>query len=590
MSLEDEAEEMLFQTAPDDGHHTGPANQQDHSRVIIHIDIDCFYAQVEMVSDPSLVSRPLGIQQKNIVVTCNYVARAVGVGKCMKVSEALAVCPELVLVNGEDLASYRKVSAAVHATLLTQSGCEVERLGLDENWLDVTRLVQDRLRQEGQEQEERLENLVGLDCSVAGCDCRARLVMGGVIAGELREKILAEHGLTVSAGVSFNKLLSKLSGGLNKPNNQTVLGPAGLSSVLRPEMAVTKIPGVGRRTGELLETEGLRTVGEVRAAPRSLLVRAGLGEEAARTVLGLSWGRDGSRVKMSGRVASIGLEDRFRAIQDKAGVKEKIVWLLGRLGELLAEDGRQATTLRVTLRDLQKDKEVKKFTKESRQCKVTPRLFILEAGSLKSSSVQELTDLSLSLVGKMINFSQPFHLTLLGIALTDFVEQMEAKGSIKRFFSPTKLQQNKEEKKTVPADIKDLSGERGSKESSELGKMFNNNPVVSKKRKLLFDHEREEKTPKIETNQRQRPQDIEEDVWNSIPSSVQEEILQEIPGAEPSPGPACPAGVDPGVFSQLPPDIQQELRDNSSRPRPTVKANRANIKSKNTIKNYFSVQ
>ena len=83
--------------------------------------------------------------------------------------------------------------------------------------------------------------------------------MGGIIAGELREKILAEdHRLTVSAGVSYNKLLSKLSGGLNKPNNQTVLGPAGLPSVLRTEMAVTRIPGIGRRTGEMLETEGLR--------------------------------------------------------------------------------------------------------------------------------------------------------------------------------------------------------------------------------------------------------------------------------------------------------------------------------------------
>ena len=82
--------------------------------------------------------------------------------------------------------------------------------------------------------------------------------MGGIIAGELREKILAEHRLTVSAGVSYNKLLSELSGGLNKPNNQTVLGPVGLSSVLRTEMAVTRIPGIGRRTGEMLQTEGLR--------------------------------------------------------------------------------------------------------------------------------------------------------------------------------------------------------------------------------------------------------------------------------------------------------------------------------------------
>ena len=294
---------------------------------------------------------------------------------------------------------------------------------------------------------------------------------------------------------------------------------------------------------------------------------------------------------MSGRAGSIGLEDRFRGIQDKAGVREKIVWLLGRLAELLAEDGRQATTLRVTLRDLQKDKETKRFHKESRQCKVSPRLFILEAGTLKSSSARELTDLALSLVGKMINFSQTFHLTLLGLALTDFVEQMEAKGSIKRFFSPTKLKQNKEEKTVVPSDIKDSSSEKERKEPTKEGKMFNNNPAVSKKRRVLFYDDREPKTQKIEIKQRQRPRDIDEDVWNSIPTDVQEEILQEIPATEPCSGPekdnpACPAGVDPVVFSQLPPEIQQELRDNK-RPRPTV---RTNIKTKNTIKNYFSAQ
>ena len=79
-------------------------------RTIIHIDVDCFYAQVEMLRDLSLALKPLGIQQKNIVVTCNYVARQRGVGKCQYITEAMKVCPDLVLVNGEDLARYRKVS------------------------------------------------------------------------------------------------------------------------------------------------------------------------------------------------------------------------------------------------------------------------------------------------------------------------------------------------------------------------------------------------------------------------------------------------------------------------------------------------
>ena len=76
--LDQEEDDALFQQTED-----------DHSRCIIHLDIDCFYAQVEMITDPSLVDKPLGIQQKNIVVTCNYIARTQGVTKCMYVSEAL---------------------------------------------------------------------------------------------------------------------------------------------------------------------------------------------------------------------------------------------------------------------------------------------------------------------------------------------------------------------------------------------------------------------------------------------------------------------------------------------------------------------
>ncbi len=124
-----------------------PSNQSatDHSRVIVHIDIDCFYAQVEMIRDPSLRDKPLGeklednvfaavfslfcgvlyrhteqtlcsycvilgIQQKYLLVTCNYVARNLGVQKMGSILEAKKVCPQLVIRNGEDLTNYRQMS------------------------------------------------------------------------------------------------------------------------------------------------------------------------------------------------------------------------------------------------------------------------------------------------------------------------------------------------------------------------------------------------------------------------------------------------------------------------------------------------
>jgi hypothetical protein len=122
------------------------SSRYGHKRTIIHIDIDCFYAQVEMILNPSLQTKPLGIQQKHIIVTCNYVARERGLAKLMRLSEAKKKCPDLVLVNGENLSKYRDYSKRVNS-LVQGITPNVERLGFDENFLDVTDLVEARLRE-----------------------------------------------------------------------------------------------------------------------------------------------------------------------------------------------------------------------------------------------------------------------------------------------------------------------------------------------------------------------------------------------------------------------------------------------------------
>ena len=140
----------------------------------------------------------------------------------------------------------------------------------------------------------------------------------------------------------------------------------------------------------------------------------------------------------------------------------------------------------------------------------------------------------------------------------------EAKESIKRFFSPTKL------------------GEAENKKVDD-GKTLNNNQIVRNKRKLCFDDERQQKTQKLDCKPRPCPKDIDEDVWNSIPIITQDEILREAGvSATPVRSHECPAGADPEVFSQLPPEIQQELKSHQ------VQVTRA--KKTNTIKNYFSVK
>lgn len=109
--------------------------QRDDSRIIIHFDYDCFYASVVENENPALKSVPLAIQQKQIVVTCNYEARRRGLRKLQLITDAKRICPEAVIVLGEDLTRFRDASKDLYNFLQVRiwSG-RAERLGFDEVW------------------------------------------------------------------------------------------------------------------------------------------------------------------------------------------------------------------------------------------------------------------------------------------------------------------------------------------------------------------------------------------------------------------------------------------------------------------------
>ncbi|CAH2296660.1 DNA polymerase iota isoform X4 [Pelobates cultripes] len=216
------------------------------SRVIIHIDMDCFYAQVEMIRNPHLKTKPLGVQQKNIVVTCNYEARSLGVHKLMLVREAKDKCPQLVLVSGEDLTHYREMSYKA-TELLEEFSTRVERLGFDENFIDVTELVDKKLH-------KLQQNDSNLEVSVSGHVynnqpvnledvTHLRLAAGSHIAADMRAALFARLSLTGCAGVASNKLFSKLVSGTFKPNQQTVLLPESSIHLMNSLGHVMKVPG-----------------------------------------------------------------------------------------------------------------------------------------------------------------------------------------------------------------------------------------------------------------------------------------------------------------------------------------------------------
>ena len=215
----------------------------DHKRVIIHIDIDCFYAQVEEILNPSLKNKPVGISQKNIVVTCNYIARSLGIKKLMYIKDAVKICPQMILCNGEDLLKYRKMSSEIHSVIQNYSN-KVEKLGMDENFIDVTHLI-DSYRNNNDDLKligHCMESVAITDrCT---CGCHDRLITGSIIANEIRNTLFSQLGITSCGGISYNKTLAKLVGSSHKPNQQTTLFPSAVLTFMKSLGDVRSIPGM----------------------------------------------------------------------------------------------------------------------------------------------------------------------------------------------------------------------------------------------------------------------------------------------------------------------------------------------------------
>ncbi|KAK3955489.1 hypothetical protein QBC32DRAFT_333278 [Pseudoneurospora amorphoporcata] len=270
-------------------HHPRKNLKTKHDdRIILHFDIDCFYAQVFENKTPSLKSLPLGIRQKSLLATCNYPARRLGVKKLMSIASALSICPELVIVDGQDLTPFRDVSKRLYTLLRSYSwNDKVERLGLDEVWMDVSDVVEynlDLLNWNDLEHswfcldKENPERGFAFDASgwagrvyghghhdyfggVEETDgepepLKTKLLLASHLAFYLRMKI-EEEGYTTACGISTNKLLAKLVGNMNKPRNQTTLlscGPDGEGTVRKfmGSHQLRKVPGIGGKTAAIL--------------------------------------------------------------------------------------------------------------------------------------------------------------------------------------------------------------------------------------------------------------------------------------------------------------------------------------------------
>jgi DNA polymerase iota len=250
-------------------------------------DYDCFYASVFEVEQPVLKTLPLAVQQKQIVVTCNYEARRRGLHKLQLIKEAKKVCPDVVIVLGEDLTKFRDASKDLYLFLRGFIwGERVEKLGFDEIFMDVTDMIAYNVallnpndlthsffhldRQDPTAGFEfdatNLHGPVYPDGDTAAdlapstesdpSQIRTRLLLASHLAGYLRGQLEDEKGYTATAGISTSKILAKLVGSVHKPNSQTTLLPPYTtvkngeeSNVLKflDQREIRAIPGIGSK-------------------------------------------------------------------------------------------------------------------------------------------------------------------------------------------------------------------------------------------------------------------------------------------------------------------------------------------------------
>ncbi len=248
-------------------------------RKIIHIDMDCFYAAVEMRDNPAYRHVPLAIGgsriERGVISTCNYPARAFGIRSAMPTAQAFKLCPQLVLLPGQ-MDKYRAVSTSIQAIFHRYTDL-VEPLSLDEAYLDVS---------------------------------DSQLFQGSAtrIAEHIRQTILAETGLTASAGVAPNKFLAKIASDENKPDGLFVIPPDQINPFIAT-LPLRKIPGVGQKTAERLARLGLHLCRDVQQADLAMLVRE-FGS-FAESLIERSHGKDDRQVHQERERKSVAVEHTF---------------------------------------------------------------------------------------------------------------------------------------------------------------------------------------------------------------------------------------------------------------------------------------
>jgi DNA polymerase IV len=324
------------------------------SRRIAHLDMDAFYASVELLRYPQLKGLPLVIgggrrglddallerfaqtplhkippdafptlasyTGRGVITTATYSARAFGIGSAMGLMKAAKLCPQAILLP-VDFDEYRKYSRAFK-NIITDIAPQVENRGVDEVYIDFTHVP-------GGQREG-----------------------GRVLARLIQKNIFEATGLTCSIGVAPNKLIAKMASEFNKPNGISIVFESDLQTKIWP-LSVRKINGIGPKAGEKLKGFGIETIGELAAREKLWLVE-NFGKAYGAWLHDAAWGRDERPVELESEPVSMSRETTFErdmhAMHDKAQLTPIFTRLCEQLAADLQRKGYRAKTIGIKLK------------------------------------------------------------------------------------------------------------------------------------------------------------------------------------------------------------------------------------------------
>ena len=282
---------------------------------IIHVDMDAFFAAIEVLDRPELRGKPVVVggppDSRGVVSTASYEARRFGVRSAMSCREAYRLCPTAVFLPVRYW-RYSELSRQVMEILRHEGGGRIEPMSIDEAYIDPG-------------PADAIE-----------------------IARRIKDRIAAETGLTASIGVAPNKLLAKIASDLGKPDGFTVIQPHEVAAILAP-LPVRRLPGVGPRTAGELALLGIVTVQQLLTADRGLL-NLSFGRRAAE-LLRLAAGEDDRPLEIVHEAKSLGTETTFdEDVADWTFLRRRLHDFAEELAGRLTASSLRAKTVTVKLR------------------------------------------------------------------------------------------------------------------------------------------------------------------------------------------------------------------------------------------------